>query len=175
MDSEARRGDLRDLEACIPALRRYARILLKSRQDADDLVHDGLVLALGRLHTLQDESRMRPWLFAIIHNLFVSRMRRRQRQGETVPIDLIDEEKMSITAVQEDGLRQRDVMRELAKLPEDQRLVIVLVSVEDLSYAEVGQVLGIPIGTVMSRLSRGRERLRQAMDGEERPTLRRVK
>lgn len=118
---------------------------------------------------------MRPWLFSIIHNLFVSRVRQRRRRGETVPIDLIDEGQMSTAAVQEDGLRRHDVVRGLAKLPEDQRLVIMLVSVDDLSYAEVGQVLGIPIGTVMSRLSRGRERLRQTMDGEERPTLRRVK
>jgi RNA polymerase sigma-70 factor (ECF subfamily) len=165
------------MEACVPALRRYARVLLKNGhdQDSDDLVHDSLAHALDRLHTQRRELPMRPWLFTIMHNLFVSGMRRRQARGETISIDAVDEGRLGVGAAQEDSLRWRDLLRGLESLPEEQRLVVILVSVEDLSYAEVGQVLGIPVGTVMSRLSRGRERLRTAMEGGERPALRLAK
>ncbi len=162
-----------NMEACVPALRRYARVLLKGShdQDSDDLVHDSLALALGRLHTQRQDLPIRPWLFTIMHNLFVSGLRRQKTRGATFPIDTVEEGHLGVGATQEDSLRWRDLQRCLDALPEEQRLVIMLVSVEDLSYAEVGQVLGIPIGTVMSRLSRGRERLRVMMEGE-RPALR---
>jgi RNA polymerase sigma-70 factor (ECF subfamily) len=161
------------MEACVPALRRYARVLLKGGhdQDSDDLVHDSLALALDRLHTQRRELPIRPWLFTIMHNLFVSGVRRQQSRGEPVSLDSVGEGYLAVGATQEDSLRWRDLLRGLESLPEEQRLVVILVSVEDLSYAEVGQVLGIPIGTVMSRLSRGRERLRLTMEGGERPAL----
>jgi RNA polymerase sigma factor (sigma-70 family) len=162
-----------NMEACVPALRRYARVLLKGShdQDADDLVHDSLAHALDRLHTQRRDLPIRPWLFAIMHNLFVSGIRRQQSRGEAISIDSVDEGYLGVGATQEDSLRWRDLLRGLECLPEEQRLVVMLVSVEDLSYAEVGQVLGIPIGTVMSRLSRGRERLRLMMEGGEHPAL----
>jgi RNA polymerase sigma-70 factor, ECF subfamily len=165
------------MEACVPALRRYARVLLRSGQDqdSDDLVHDSLAQALDRLHTHRQELPMRPWLFAIMHNLFVSGMRRQQLRGEPVSLDSVDEGYLTVGATQEHSLRWHDLLRGLESLPEEQRLVVMLVSVEDLSYAEAGQVLGIPVGTVMSRLSRGRERLRLAMEGGERPELRLAK
>lgn len=164
---------LSEIEACIPALRRYARALLRSRQDADDLVHECLVRALDKLHTRRDGGDMRAWLFAIMHNVFISQ-RRHSRRHLTKP----EQEPMADVSVepgQETAVLYRDVVREFYKLSEEQRQVMLLVSVEDLSYAEAARVLGVPIGTVMSRLSRGRQRLRQVSQEEPRQTLRRVK
>jgi RNA polymerase sigma factor (sigma-70 family) len=169
-------GVLTRIEACIPALRRYAAALLRDREDADDLVHDCLVRALDKLHTRRDDADVRAWLFAIMHNLFVSQLRRAKARPAGEPLDEAHEAAMSMRPDQENSLHWRDLLRALNRLPVDQRSVILLVSVEDLSYAEVANVLGIPIGTVMSRLARGRERLRQMAEEEEfRPVLRRVK
>jgi RNA polymerase sigma factor (sigma-70 family) len=170
-------GAVSGMEACVRALRGCARVLFRGGQDqaSDDLAHDSLSHALDRLHTQRQELPMRPWLFAIMHNLFVSGMRRRQAWGETIALDSVGEGYLGIGATQEHSLRWRDLLRGLESLPEEQRLVVMLVSVADLSYAEAGQVLGIPVGTVMSRLSFGRERLRLAMEGGARPELRLAK
>ena len=164
-----------EMESCIPALRRYALSLLRDREEVDDLVHDCLVCALDQLHTRRENGELRPWLFAIMHNLFVSGVRRRGRRPRPVSIDEVDENRLGMQAGQDDHIQTRDLMRAVDELPEEQRSVLLLVSVEDLSYAQVAGVLGIPIGTVMSRLSRARERLRQSVDGEKYPALRRVK
>jgi RNA polymerase sigma-70 factor, ECF subfamily len=167
------------LQACIPSLQRYALVLLRDRQGVDDLVHDCLVQALSHMRTRWKGSDIRPWLFSIMHNLFISQKRRERTRGQNIPIesmiDTADEGRSSINATQEDRLRWRDLLRGLSLLPMELRLVITLVSIEELSYAAVGEILDIPIGTVMSRLSRGRERLRQIMAGEDHPILRRVK
>jgi RNA polymerase sigma-70 factor, ECF subfamily len=169
-------GVLTRIEACIPALRRYAAALLRNREDADDLVHDCLVRALDKLHTRRDDADVRAWLFAIMHNLFISRLRRAKARPVGPSLDETHEAAMSTHGDQESSLKWRDVLRGLNQLPVEQRSVILLVSVEDLSYAEAARVLDIPVGTVMSRLARGRERLRQLTDeGELRPALRRVK
>jgi RNA polymerase sigma-70 factor (ECF subfamily) len=167
-------GTLARIEACIPSLRRYASALLRDQQGADDLVHDCLVRALDKLHTRREAQEVRPWLFAIMHNLFISQTRRariRDREGA----DPVGEDAAVTGAGQEDALRWRDLIRALDRLPPEQRAVLLLVSVEDLSYAEVARVLGIPVGTVMSRLSRARERLRELTGEGARPVLRRVK
>ena len=169
-------GALASIEACIPALRRYARVLLHGSQDADDLVHDTLLRALDKLSARHDDAEVRPWLFAIMHNLFISQLRRARARPAGEPLDETHEASMSIRPDQESSLLWRDLLRGLNQLPVEQRAVILLVSVEDLSYAEAASVLGIPVGTVMSRLARGRERLRQMIDEEAvRPALRRVK
>ena len=140
------------------------------------MVHDTLVRALGALHTRRDDGEVRPWLFAIMHNLFVSEMRRAKHHRQHEPLDAAAELE-GPPGGQEDGLRWRDLVRALNSLPPEQRSVLLLISVEELSYAEVARVLGIPIGTVMSRLARGREKLRQAtlLQEQARPCLRRVK
>jgi RNA polymerase sigma-70 factor (ECF subfamily) len=163
------------IEDCIPSLRRYAWALLRNRQDADDLVHDTLVRALDHLPQRREDADLRAWLFTIMHNLFVSQLRRLKTRRDAVNPDHFDDTTIGPHAVQEDRLRWRDLLRGLDSLPEEQRTVILLVSVEDLSYGDVARVLGIPIGTVMSRLSRGRERLRQLTHEDARPSLRRVK
>jgi RNA polymerase sigma-70 factor (ECF subfamily) len=167
-------GVLSDMEACIPALRRYASALLSGRQDADDLVHDCLVRALEHLHTRREDVEIRVWLFAIMHNLFISQLRKRRVRRRIEPLGDYTDVEPSLRASQEDRLHWRDLIRALNSLSEEQRTVVLLVTVENLSYAEVAHVLGIPIGTVMSRLARGRERLRQLTDTEARPALRRV-
>ena len=169
-------GVLTRIEACIPALRRYAAALLRNREDADDLVHDCLVRALDKLHTRREDADIRAWLFAIMHNLFISQLRRAKTRPAGEPLDETHDAAMSVRADQESSLHWRDLVRGLNRLPVEQRTVVLLISVEDLSYAEAAAVLGIPIGTVMSRLARGRERLRVMLDeGEVRPALRRVK
>ena len=169
-------GALTRIEACIPALRRYATALLRSRDDADDLVHDCLVRALDKLHTRRDDADIRAWLFAIMHNLFVSQIRRGRTRPAGDPLDETHEATLGVRPDQENNLHFRDLLAALNKLPVEQRSVVLLVSVEDLSYAEAANVLGIPIGTVMSRLARGRERLRQLTEENGvRPALRRVK
>ena len=145
----------------------------------EDLVHDCLVQALTHMRTRRAGADIRPWLFSIMHNLFISQKRRERTRGHHIQIESMieggSEGRMNIDATQEDRLRWRDLLRGLNQLPLELRLVIMLVSVEDLSYAAVADVLHIPTGTVMSRLSRGREQLRRIMAGEERPILRRVK
>jgi RNA polymerase sigma-70 factor, ECF subfamily len=168
-------GMLSRIEACIPALRRYALVLLRSQQDADDLVHDCLVRALDKLHTRRGDADIRGWLFTIMRNLFVSQRRREKIRPDAEALEEGEGTLGSMPGAQEDTLRWKEVLRKLNSLPEDQRTVILLVSVEDLSYAEVARVLGVPVGTVMSRLARGRERLRQTTEEAALPYLRRVK
>jgi len=129
-----------------------------------------------KLHTRRDDVDVRAWLFAIMHNLFVSQRRRAKARPDTETLEDPDNGNAhSAPGDQEDRLRWKELLRVLNGLPEDQRTVILLVSVEDLSYAEAARVLGVPIGTVMSRLARGRERMRQLAQEKGRPPLRRVK
>ena len=164
-----------EMEAWIPSLRRYASALLRDRQEVDDLVHDCLVLALDRLHTLREDGQLRAWLFTILHNLFVSQVRRAKVRGTTVPIDAADEVVFDRRPRQDDYMHAHDLMGALHRLPEEQRCVLLLVAVEDLSYAEVARVMRGPIDTVMSRLSRAREKLRREECMTQPSALRRVK
>ena len=165
--SRREREDTSSLESCIPSLRRYGRSLSRNQQDVDDLVHDCLVRALEQLHTRRETGDLRPWLFAIMHNLFVSRFRQERRRGRPEAIDAIPEGALAQPPMQEVRAETQRVWEALHMLPPEQRSVLVLVSVEDLSYAEVSRVLNIPIGTVMSRLSRARERLARLTSGSD--------
>ncbi|HEY6434512.1 MAG TPA: sigma-70 family RNA polymerase sigma factor [Acetobacteraceae bacterium] len=168
-------GVMASMEACIPSLRRYARALLRDRDQVDDLVHDVIVRALDQLHTRREDGDLRAWLFAIMHNLFISRVRRNKRRGPLVSLDEAGDDRFGMPATQDGHMLGRDLLRALDALNEEQRSVLLLVTVEDLSYAEVARVLDIPIGTVMSRLSRARDRLRGLMEGEAPTAIRRVK
>jgi RNA polymerase sigma-70 factor, ECF subfamily len=156
------------IEAHIPGLRRFAVALLRGdRHGADDLVQDSLERALSRWHQHRLEGDLRGWLYTILYNRFLSDQHRRRRRGvHGALLDVAEAELPGVAGGQEWALEQRDLLRAFAVLPEEQRSVLVLVAVEDLSYEETARVLGVPIGTVMSRLSRGRERLRHLMDGE---------
>ena len=152
------------VEPMIPALRRYARSLLKNAASADDLVQDTLERTITRWSQRDPDGNARAWVFTILHNLAVNKLRQ-TAQRQQVDIDDMDENFAAQPPGQEERLLHADLLRALDALSEDQRSVLLLVSVEDLSYAEAAKVLGVPIGTVMSRLSRGRERLMQLMDG----------
>ena len=155
---------LRLVEPVIPALRRYARALVHNRAAADDLVQDCLERAVSNWEQLR-EADARPWLFTILHNLAVNQFRRSASRGKHITIEEANEDDFGQDAVQEQKLMYQDVLDKLARLPEDQRAVLLLVAVEDLSYAEAANVLDIPVGTVMSRLSRAREKLQQEIEG----------
>jgi RNA polymerase sigma-70 factor (ECF subfamily) len=161
------------LEENIPSLRRYAWSLLRNTADADDLVQDCLVRALDRMDTLRTEGDLRPWLFTIMHNIFVSRWRRMSNRARL--LGARTEADVAVAPAQEARAQIQDVLRGLDTLPEEQREVLLLVAVEGFHYDEVAKMLDIPIGTVMSRLSRARDRLGQFVQGHERPLLRRVK
>jgi len=166
---------LAQIEASIPALRRYAWALLRHRPDADDLVQDALLRALDHLDPMMGEDGVRAWLFTIARNLFVIRLRKARVRGVSVPLDGVNAERLSAGAGQEWNLSMRDFLRGFDQLPDDQRQVLLLVAVEGFAYGDAAAILGVPVGTVMSRLSRARERLRVSMDGEASPKLRRVK
>lgn len=161
------------IEALVPALRRYARGLLGAAQDADDLVHDALVDALANLKPSLQPDALRPWLFTIMRNRFVSD-RRKARHRATVTLD---DDTVAIAATrpnQEASLQMRDLTLGLTTLSVEQREVLLLVNLEGFGYAQVATMLDIPLGTVMSRLSRARDRLADYMDGKARPALRSV-
>lgn len=168
------------IEPLIPALRRYARALMRERAAADDLVQDCLERAISRWHQRRQDDNARAWIFTILHNLAMTRLRRSARRPVHVALDDAEATGLAIAAPQEDGLRHRELLAALAQLPDEQRTVLLLVTVEGLSYADAARVLDAPIGTVMSRLSRARERLARLMSAEPRanmspPYLRSVK
>jgi RNA polymerase sigma factor (sigma-70 family) len=163
-----------DMQTCVPGLRRYASALLRDRDKADDLVQDCLLRALDRLHTRQDGD-IRPWLFAIMHELLVGRARRVKLRGVTQTPCSDDSTTPVESASQDDRVSGRNLMRAVDALPEDQRGVLLLVAVEDLSYAETARVLGVPVDTVMLQLSRARETLRGSLSDVAAPALWRVK
>jgi len=150
------------IEAEIPRLRRYARALARDVAAADDLVQDCLARALGKLHLWQKGTDLRAWLFTILHNQYVNQVRRAVREGAA--IGLSETEPLLTRAPQQGkSLELRDLERAIARLPEEQRSVILLVGLEGMRYEEVAAVLCVPVGTVRSRLSRGREALRRLM------------
>jgi RNA polymerase sigma-70 factor (ECF subfamily) len=151
------------VEEQIPRLRRYARALHRGHiSAADDLIQDTLLRAVAKEHLWQPGTNLRAWLFTLMHNQHVNDVRRSVREGVAVEIGDID----NIVASPSNtgaSLLLRDLNRGLAKLSVEQRQVILLVGLEGMRYEEVAEVLGIPVGTVRSRLSRGRGLLRHFM------------
>ncbi|UVW30633.1 RNA polymerase sigma factor [Massilia sp. H6] len=150
------------LLACIPRLRRYARALAGDRADADDLVQDTVERGWAQLAAWQPGSDMRAWLFSIMHNVRIDQGRRRK-----VPTELLDDDTPQPAAPERvsAGLELRDVDAALRLLPEEHREILLLVGLEEMRYEDVALTLGLPVGTVMSRLSRAREKLRVLMEG----------
>lgn len=150
------------LLACIPRLRRYARALVGERAGADDLVQDTVERGWARLASWRGGSDMRAWLFSIMHNVHIDQVRR-----PLVPTESLSEATAMPTAPgsPSTGLELRDMETALRQLPDEQREILLLVALEEMSYDEVAHTLGVPVGTVMSRLSRAREKLRANMEG----------
>lgn len=158
------------IEAVIPRLRRYARALTGERIAADDLVQDTLERAWRKLHLFRAGTDLRAWLFTVMHNVYVNQVRSaRSRRTDEADLD-----EVPMREPEADGLVMRDLDRALLALPPDQRAVVLLVALEDMSYEEAARTLEIPIGTVMSRLSRAREKLRAMMGGAAPPAQLRV-
>jgi len=158
--------DDQQLLTWLPRLRRYARALAGNRDDADDLVQDTLERAWSRSGLWRGVADMRAWLFAIMHNLHVDGVRRPRPQTVDLDEDFLE---FASPPTQGERLDVLDLQAALDLLPIEQKEILLLVALEDMAYADVAATLGIPIGTVMSRLSRGRERLRALMEGRARP------
>ncbi|MER1967437.1 sigma-70 family RNA polymerase sigma factor [Castellaniella sp. GW247-6E4] len=147
-----------DLLVWLPNLRRYARALTGDPAWADDLVQDTLERALNRTRLWRPGSNLRAWLLTILRNLFIDQLR--ARHEFTVDDATAPWQSAAMPATETDGLALRDVQRALYRLPVEQREVLLLIGLEELSYQEAATVLGVPIGTVMSRVARGRKHLR---------------
>ena len=156
----------------VPALRRYARALTGEHSAADDLVQDCLERALSRAHLWRRPDSLRGWLFAIMHNVHANHRRAAARRPQ---INELNEDTHSAVAPSQlDSVHVSQVAAAVGLLAEDQRRVLLLVALEGMKYEEVARLLGVPVGTVMSRLSRARDRLRELMRRGA-PALRRVK
>jgi RNA polymerase sigma-70 factor (ECF subfamily) len=156
----------------IPRLRRYARALARDAVRADDLVQDTLERALIKLDLWRADSDLRAWLFTMMHNLFVNQIR---SSGSHTLCELDEASDVPVSGGQADALAVRDINAALVRLPAEQREVILLVGLEQFAYADAARILGVPLGTVMSRLSRARERMRQLLDGNQVTKLQVVK
>ncbi len=157
----------------IPRLRRYARALLRNRDAADDLVQDSLERALLRMDNWRTGDSPRRWLFTIMHHLFVDQMRKVKRRGETAMLPIDTSEAMSQPAHQAEDVASREILDALQAISPDRRAAILMVAVEGFSYAEAANVLGVPAGTLMSRIARGRDELRSLLDdGARRRSIR---
>ncbi|WP_421993980.1 RNA polymerase sigma factor [Reyranella sp.] len=161
------------LEPLIPALRRHAFALVREHAGADDLVQDTLERALLHWGSRRPDGDLRAWLFTILRNLHLDARRRSSRRGTSVAID--DTDLADPATSPEAAAEARDVLAALDRLPEEQKSLLLLVGVEDFSYDEAARILGLPMGTVMSRLSRARQKLRSMVEGVRPTLLRRVK
>lgn len=162
------------LSGQIGALRRYAMALTGDSAEADDLVQECLTRALERIRAYRQIRNLRAYLFSVLHNVRMDQLAKQRATGTTVPLD----EVAAVLSRQPDQLarlKARDLALALSHLPEQQRSVVLLVGMEGFSYREAAEALNVPIGTVMSRLSRGRESLDRLMAGESGAPLRRVK
>jgi RNA polymerase sigma factor (sigma-70 family) len=159
----------------MPSLRRYALVLLRQDEPcADDLVQDCLLRALSRWHLWRHPGNLRAWLFTIMHNIYVNDVARAAARLATVELTELTPG-IGTPAAQGDRLALRDVAIGLDRLSDDQRQILLLVGLEGFSYEEAAAITGVPLGTVMSRLSRGRQRLRDYLENGEDSVLRRVK
>ena len=161
-----------ELVAAIPRLRRYARVLTGETTRADDLVQETLARAWEKRRLWAAGSDLRAWLFTIMHNVFVNQRAMARRDAQSLSLDDEDNGVARELAVRSDAhvrVELAQVVRALDRLPAEQREVLVLAAVEELRYEEIAAVLAIPVGTVMSRLSRARDKLRRALDHEMPP------
>jgi RNA polymerase sigma-70 factor (ECF subfamily) len=158
-----------EVVARLPQLRRYARTLTGDAAWADDLVHDTVERALMRNKAFRAGTNLRAWLFTILRNLYIDQLRARREiavDDESAPWRFLEAPRTEV-----DGLLLRDVQRALYQLPLEQREVLLLVGVEEMTYQEASTVLAVPTGTIMSRLSRAREQMRMLLSGERVPKV----
>jgi RNA polymerase sigma-70 factor (ECF subfamily) len=153
----------RELVALLPRLRRFARALTRHVDDADDFVQLAIERALTRLDQRRPGSRLDSWMYGIIRNAWIDETRSRRRRERTLEDDESTEGVPD--AASEAHIERLSLEAAMARLPEEQRLAVALVLVEGLAYKEAAEVMGVPIGTVTSRLARGRETLEALLGG----------
>ena len=158
----------------VSGLRRYALLLVGDPHDADDLVQECLVRVIAQARSWRQVNDLRAYLFTTLHNIFVDGHRRRHKHRGDVPIETVIADLLAPPR-QQDWVELRDLIAALQVLPKEQREVVLLVGLEGLSYLEAANVIGVPVGTVMSRLSRGREALRRLITHGATTRLRVVK
>jgi len=166
-----------DLLAALPRLRRYARVLTLDVNHADDLVQDTLARAWEKRRKWNLGSDLRAWLFTIMHNIHVNQFSQRQRRRLAVSLDdqgASGAWEIPVRASQSDRVELNEVLAQIQTLPDEQREVLMLTAVEGLTYKDIARLQGVPIGTVMSRLNRAREKLRR-MQTDMSPRLKAVK
>lgn len=145
----------------LPRLRRFARNLTRDPHDADDLVQIGIERALARIGQWRPDTRLESWMFGILRNAWIDEMRARGRHGRLfAPEEAGEQVGEETTAAAIDAM---SIQTALAKLPEEQRTTVSLVLIEGLSYKEAAEAMNVPIGTLTSRLARGREALQAAL------------
>jgi RNA polymerase sigma-70 factor (ECF subfamily) len=153
------------LVALLPRLRRFARALTRSPHDADDLVQIAVERALLRLDQWRPGSRLDSWMFGIIKNAWIDEVRARRRRDRVLAPEEAGEH--IADAASESHIHRLSIEAALARLPDEQRLAVALVLVEGLAYKEAAEVMDVPIGTLTSRLARGREALEALLGGSE--------
>ena len=157
------------ITAEVPYLRRFACALTNDPVFADDLVQDCIERSLTRLHLFDETRSLRTWLFTILRNLYINSLRQRGRRGPHMSLEDISEHNLAQAPNQSASVVGIDIARALDELPQEQREVLVLVALEEMTYEETANIVDAPIGTVMSRLSRARARLKMILDyGEAR-------
>lgn len=157
-----------DIIASLASLQRYARALTRDHGRAEDLVHDALLRAMERASTYRDGDNLSGWLRAILHNTFIDQRRRAAADARRAS-DVAGTAANEAAPPQDAHLQLQDTMRAFEALPDEQRAALYLVAVEDLSYAEAAETLGIPLGTLMSRIGRARAALRATEDRNDQP------
>ena len=168
----SRKFDL--VEPHIPSLRRYAMVLLRYDEDrSDDLVQDCLVRAMSKWHLWRRPGNLRAWLFTILHNIYVNDVQKAASRPNVIELQEYLPG-ISVPPDQGDGLALREVAQSVQRLPEDQRQILLLVGLEGFSYEEAAHIAGVPVGTVMSRLSRARRKLRDMLEEDENSSERNV-
>ena len=165
---------LDEIEQCVPALRRYARALTRNADRADDLVQDCLERAIRKQGLWQPTGPLKGWLFRILLNLYRNELRTNRRRGEHVPVETMIVEP-SVAPAQPGRIALAEMARAIDTLAAEQREALLLVVLEGMSYAEAAGVIGIPMGTLMSRLGRARAALRTLTGSGDEPRLRTVK
>jgi RNA polymerase sigma-70 factor (ECF subfamily) len=165
---------LDEMEGCIPALRRYARALTRDADQADDLVQDCIERAIRKQRLWSPTGPLRSWLFKILLNLYRNDARSRRRRGDHMPLDDLTVEP-AIPAPQPGRIALNEMAKAVSALPTDQREALLLVVIDGASYQEAATILGIPAGTLMSRLGRARAALRAMTGNADEPRLRTVK
>ncbi|MBB4658840.1 RNA polymerase sigma factor [Parvularcula dongshanensis] len=152
-----------ELNECLPALHRFAFTLTRNEDRANDLVQDCVERCLRKQH-LFDGQNLRSWMFTVCRRVFLNQIRRDKVRGTPVDMDDAPQAKLSIDAAQEEKMHYQDVVEGFRDLPHNDKVVLSLVAIEGLKYEEAAELLDVPVGTVRSRLSRARSRLREALE-----------